>query len=126
LLSLSAIHFNKRTADRESHFWLTSCVAILAFTQNRAVLKESAFVIAAWHPPLMRRMPFGLKKWLRQRSCGERGIGLHQTMSCRACIPADNGVQEENVGNISPAEARRMAGVLRVLMSSQQCRRCRK
>jgi len=29
-----------------------------------------------------------LKKWLRKRSCGERCVGLHKTMSPRTCIPA--------------------------------------
>jgi hypothetical protein len=32
---LSAIRFNKRTPDRESHFWLASCLAIFALPKTR-------------------------------------------------------------------------------------------
>src|SRR6266508_405222 len=42
---------------------------------------------------------------LRQRSCGERRIGLHQTMSCRSLIPAYSYVNKDNVGKIYPSEA---------------------
>ena len=53
----------------------------------------------------MRRMPFYVKKRLRQRSCGERRIGLHQTMSCGTCIPAYSCFEEKNVEMIPPPKA---------------------
>jgi len=28
------------------------------------LVRKSDFGVAAWHPPVMRRMPFCLKKWL--------------------------------------------------------------
>ena len=39
LLSVSAICFNRRTADRESHFRLTGCVAILIFSKTAPFFK---------------------------------------------------------------------------------------
>jgi hypothetical protein len=66
----------------------------------------------------MRRLPFCLNKRLRQRSCGERRVGLHQTMSSRTRAPANIGIEEGDVEKIYPAEARVVSGTLKVQMSS--------
>ncbi len=59
--------------------------------------------------PLMRTDAL-LQQQLRQRSCSERRIGLHQTMPCLACIPAGNDVDDRNVDKIYPTPARPVPG----------------